>query len=61
MNRYPLWKYLIVAFALALKLDQNDMDSLLRAAGYSLSENETFDLVIRFCLKKKIYKLKAFV
>ena len=58
-SNYRPNKNTAVAFALALKLDQNDTDSLLRAAGYSLSENETFDLVIRFCLKKKIYNIDS--
>ena len=42
---------------MALDLDKEQADRLLRAAGYSLSESETFDLVIRFCLEKGIYDM----
>lgn len=58
-SNYRPNKNTAVAFALALNLSQDDADSLLRAAGYSLSENETFDLVIRFCLEKKIYNIDS--
>jgi hypothetical protein len=40
---------------MALELNKEQADRLLRAAGYSLSESDTFDLVIRFCLEKGIY------
>jgi len=50
-------KNTVVAFALALELDKNNADDLLMAAGYSLSDSNTFDLVIRFCLEKKIYDI----
>ena len=30
------------------------MSPFLNAAGFSLSANDTFDLVIQFCLEKKI-------
>jgi len=45
----------VIALAMALELDKDQAESLLRAAGYSLSEGDTFDLVIRFCLEKGIY------
>ena len=46
-----------IALALALELDKKEADELLSAAGYSLSESDTFDLVIHFCLEKKIYDI----
>jgi hypothetical protein len=46
-----------VALALALELDKKHTDKLLGAAGYSLSDSDTFDLVIQFCLEKEIYDL----
>ena len=46
-----------IALALALELNKNDTEKLLSSAGYSLSDSETSDLVIQFCLKKKIYDI----
>ncbi|MCH6267347.1 MULTISPECIES: hypothetical protein [Neobacillus] len=48
-------KNTVVALALALELNKKETDKLLSSAGYSLSDSETFDLVIQFCLEKKIY------
>lgn len=50
-------KNTIVALALALELNSEDAEQLLNSAGYSLSESETYDLVIQFCIEKKIYNL----
>jgi len=47
----------VIALAIALELDKKETDKLLGSAGYSLSESETFDLVIQFCLEKKIYNM----
>ncbi len=47
----------VIALAMALELDKKETDKLLGSAGYSLSESETFDLVIQFCLEKKIYNM----
>jgi len=51
-------KTTVVALALALELDKKETDTLLAAAGYSLSESDTFDLVIQFCLLKGIYNIQ---
>lgn len=48
-------KNTVLALALALELNKKETDKLLSSAGYSLSDSETFDLVIQFCLEKKIY------
>jgi hypothetical protein len=48
-------KSTVIALALALELNEEDFDHLIESAGYSLSENDTSDLVIKFCLEKKIY------
>lgn len=50
-------KVTAIALALALELDREKTDMLLAAAGYALSESETFDLIIAYCIDKKIYKL----
>lgn len=54
---YRPGKNTVIALALALELTKKETDKLLSSAGYSLSESETFDLVIQFCLEKKIYDL----
>ena len=46
-----------IALAFALKLNQKEADKLLGAAGYILSDSETFDLVITFLFERKIYDL----
>lgn len=50
-------KNTIVALALALELNKQDTDKLLSSAGYSLSDSDTYDLVLQFCLEKKIYNI----
>jgi hypothetical protein len=52
-------KSTLISLAFALELDRDDTEDLLSAAGYSLSESDTFDLVIRFFLNKKIYDLQS--
>ncbi len=54
---YKLGKNTAIALALALELNKKEMDKLLSAAGYSLSDSDTFDLVIQFCVEKKIYDI----
>jgi hypothetical protein len=48
-------KNTIIALALALELNEDEFDELLESGGYSLSDSDTSDLVIKFCLEKKIY------
>ena len=50
-------KNTVVALAFALELNKKETDKLLSAAGYSLSDSDTFDLVIQFCVEKKIYNI----
>lgn len=50
-------KTTVIALALALELSKKEADKLLSAAGYSLSDSETSDLVIQFCLEKNIYDI----
>ncbi len=52
---YRPGKNTVIALALALHLERNKADKLLRSAGYTLSDSDTFDLVIQFCLAKNIY------
>lgn len=50
-------KSTVMALAFALELNEVDATELLNAAGYSLSESEKFDLVMKFCLERKIYRI----
>lgn len=56
-SEYRPGKSTVIALAFALELNKTKTEELLKASGYSLSQSETFDLVIRFCLEKKIYNL----
>ncbi|HEY8420599.1 MAG TPA: XRE family transcriptional regulator [Thermoclostridium sp.] len=49
-------KSTVISLALALELDKNETNELLASAGYSLSKSELSDLVILFCIERKIYK-----
>jgi hypothetical protein len=48
-------KSTVIALGLGLKLGEEEFEKLLESGGYSLSDSETADLVIKFCLEKKIY------
>ena len=50
-------KNTVIALALALELNKKETDKFLSSAGYSLSDSDTFDLVIQFCVEKKIYDI----
>lgn len=52
---YKPKKNTVIALALALELSINEAEKLLSSAGYTLSDSDTFDLVIQFCLEKKLY------
>jgi hypothetical protein len=55
--KYRPGKNTIISLALALELDRDESDEFLSTAGYSLSESETFDLIIQFFLEKRIYDI----
>ena len=50
-------KETIILLGIALKLTEDEIEDLLESASYSLPKNTTFDLIIRFCFKEKIYNL----
>jgi hypothetical protein len=56
-SNYRPGKNTILALALALELNKKETDKLLSSAGYSLSDSDQSDLVILFCLEKKIYDI----
>ena len=50
-------KNTVIALAIALELNKNDTDFLLKSAGYSLSNSVTFDLIIQFFVEKERYDM----
>ena len=50
-------KRTVIALALALKLDLNQTLTLLKTAGYALSESSSFDLIIVYCVNHKIFAI----
>ena len=54
---YKPSKRTIVALCLSMKLSEENTVEMLNAAGFTLSNNDRFDLVIQFCLEKEIYNM----
>lgn len=52
-------KNVIIKLCLALRLDKCDFNKLLNSAGYSLSNNKNFDLIISYCLDNEIYDINV--
>ena len=50
-------KETVILLGIALELDEFELENLLEKASYSLPMNNTFDLIIRFCFKEKIFDL----
>ena len=50
-------KETIILLGIALELTEEEIEDLLNSAAYSLPMNTTYDLIIRFCFKEKIYNL----
>jgi hypothetical protein len=58
-QRHPnISKKIAIAYGIVLELDRETMDALLRSAGYALSNNSGFDLVVRYCVERRIYNIK---
>lgn len=54
---YQIGKNTAIALCMALELSLEEADKLLHAAGFTLSDSHTNDLVIQFCLNNHIYDL----
>ena len=54
---YQPGKNTTLALALALQLGKDETDELLSSAGYSLSDSSIFDLVIQYCLERRIHDM----
>lgn len=50
-------KNTICALAISLKLDENQLKSLLNKAGYSLSESMPFDLAVLYFIRNRMYHI----
>ncbi len=55
---YRPGKTTVIAFALALRLSEKETDDLLKSVGFTLSGSIKSDLIVRYCLKNKIYNLQ---
>lgn len=50
-------KKTILALAIGLKLNLDDTKDLLASAGYALTNNSRFDLIVSFCIENGIYNI----
>ncbi|MBP0967980.1 MAG: macro domain-containing protein [Oscillospiraceae bacterium] len=48
-------KETVLAFALALRLDQDGTNALLRTAGFSLSHSSVFDIIVEYHIMERIF------
>ncbi|MBR4830362.1 MAG: hypothetical protein IKZ96_01165 [Bacilli bacterium] len=51
-------KNTVICLGLALELNQEDFDKLLKANHDVLSDNSYFDIAIKWCIKNKIYDIE---
>lgn len=54
---YTPKKKTALAFAIALKLDEDQTNELLSAAGYTLSQSSKFDVIIKFFIQQGKYEI----
>ena len=50
-------KETVMALCLALKLDRDRADDLMRQAGYAFSQASSRDLIVRWCIEHEVYRL----
>lgn len=55
--RYRPKKNTILTLAIALELQIDETEDLLNSAGYSLSQSETFDLIVQYFIENKMYDI----
>lgn len=54
---YQPSKPTVLAFAIALELNMDETQQLLRSAGFSLSRNNLFDMIIEFYITNGVYDI----
>jgi O-acetyl-ADP-ribose deacetylase (regulator of RNase III) len=54
-KHYRPTKNTVIALAISLQLNIDETQSLLASAGFILSKSSLFDVIIMFCIVKKIY------
>ncbi len=50
-------KNTLIKLCLSMKLNTEETDDVLKAAGYSLSSSIKSDLIIKYCFKRRIYDI----
>jgi hypothetical protein len=50
-------KKTVIALGMALELTRKDMDTFLRSCGFALNEQSVFDLVVMFCIDRRIFNI----
>lgn len=56
-KKYQPKKATAITLCIALELDMGETEELLRIAGYSLSNSDTGDLIVKFYIEKKIFDI----
>ena len=48
---------MVLAFAVGLRLSEDETIDLLKSAGYAFSDGSKRDWIVRYCLEHKIYNI----
>jgi len=55
LDPYKPDKDTVIKMGMGMQMDFDEMSKMLAAAGFALSKNDRKDIVIKFCIDKKIY------